>query len=297
MAFKNLVNGFRVFKANYIAGNSAELFEKLVTEGQSPETLVIACSDSRIDPAILTQSKPGDLFSVRNVAAMVPAYDCDGHAHGTSAAIEYAVTALKVKHIIVLGHALCGGIRALAESPENLETENNLISRWISISKEARDAVRSIMPGLPIDEKSRYLEQASILVSMQNLLTFPSVKDAVEKGALDIHGWYFDMPNGKLLAYDSDVKKYRSILANDSGVPAPAVTAKSCSCIDSVLSLTDFLNTVRDGESTTKQVKIKRSRRAIFTTWLRRLSYAFTAAAGVAVGAAAEDLGSIVLFF
>ncbi len=87
-----------------------ELFEKLITEGQAPETLIIACSDSRIDPAILTNAEPGELFSVRNVAALVPAYDADGHAHGTSAAIDYAVGVLKVKNIIVLGHALCGGM-------------------------------------------------------------------------------------------------------------------------------------------------------------------------------------------
>jgi carbonic anhydrase len=186
VAFKNLVNGFRVFKANYISGNSAHLFQKLITEGQSPETLVIACSDSRIDPAILTNSSPGDFFSIRNIAALVPEWDEDGHSHGTSAAIEYAVSVLKVKHIIVLGHALCGGIRALAESPDTLGENTDMISRWIVIGIKARDKVRDIMKDEPIDRQASYLEQAAILVSMQNLLGFQSVRTAVEEGRLTI---------------------------------------------------------------------------------------------------------------
>lgn len=243
---KKLVNGFRVFKANYIAGNNSDLFEKLVTDGQSPEALVIACSDSRLDPAILTNAAPGDIFTVRNIAAMVPDFDEDGHAHGTSAAVEYAVGVLKVKHIIVLGHALCGGIRALAESPDDLKDKKDIISSWISISVRARDAVRKYFPGLPIDEKSRRLEQASLLVSMKNLLTFPSVRKRVEAGDLEIHAWYFDMPNGKLLNYDPEAKKFRSVLA---GFTMPAVTSQTCGCEDRKLSLDTFLETIKNGKA------------------------------------------------
>ena len=244
-----LVNGFRVFKANYISGNSSDLFDKLVTMGQEPEVLVIACSDSRLDPAILTNSQPGDIFTVRNIAAMVPAFDEDGHAHGTSAAVDYAVSVLKVKHIIVMGHALCGGIRALAESPDDLDQRKDILSSWISISLRARDAVRRYFPGLPIDEKARRLEQTSLLVSMKNLLTFPSVHQRVAAGDLEIHAWYFDMPNGKLLNYDPEAKKFRSLLA---GHTMPAVTSETCGCEDRKLSLDSFLTAMKeekDGEA------------------------------------------------
>lgn len=245
MAIKKLVNGFRVFKANYIAGNSSELFEKLITEGQSPEVLVIACSDSRLDPAILTNSAPGDIFSVRNIAAMVPSYDPDGHAHGTSAAVEYAVSVLKVKHVIVMGHALCGGVRALAESGPDLEEKKDIISSWISIGARARDAVREFFPGLEINEKARVLEQTSLLVSMKNLMTFPCVYEGVKNGTLNIHAWYFDMPNGKLLNYDPEAKRFRNLLA---GYTMPAVTTETCGCEDRKLSLDSFLNALREAK-------------------------------------------------
>jgi len=240
---KKLVNGFRVFKANYIAGNSSDLFEKLITEGQAPEVLVIACSDSRLDPAILTNSAPGDIFSVRNIAAMVPAYDDDGHAHGTSAAIEYAVSVLKVKYIIVMGHALCGGVRALAESGADIAAKKDIVSSWISISLRARDAVRRYFPGFDVGQQARMMEQASLLISMDNLMTFPCVRDGIENGTLEMHAWYFDMPNGKLLSYDPDSKTFHSVLA---GYTLPAVDAKNCACEEQILSLDNFLNAMRD---------------------------------------------------
>lgn len=295
MAFKNLVNGFRVFRANYIAGNSAELFEKLITEGQAPETLFVACSDSRIDPAILTNAEPGDLFSVRNVAALVPYYDSDGHAHGTSAAIEYAVSTLKVKHIVVLGHALCGGMRALAESPENLSDQDDLISRWISIGLKARDAVRTQMADLPFNQQIRFLEQSAILVSMENLLSFPSVKAAVEKGELDIYGWYFDMPNGKLLSYDSELKKFRSVLSDDAHVPA--IAASNYACADALLSLTDFLNKARATETAAPNSVKRMKKKGLIRRWLHRGGYAFAVAVGAVAGASAEEFGALVLTF
>lgn len=285
-AFQKLVNGFRVFKANYIAGNESHLFERLVKEGQAPETLVIACSDSRNDPAILTNSAPGDLFSVRNVAALVPPCDQDGGAHGTSSAIEYAVSALKVKHIIVMGHALCGGMRALAESDPDLDTKTDFISRWISIAKQARDNVRHAMPDMPIEAQAAALEQAAILVSMQNLLTFPSIQAAVTAGELDIHGWYFDMPNGKLMAYDADTLKFRSVL---SGELFPAIDGQNCGCADALLSLTAFLNTTRQAEIVKPKRKTSR-----LPTWLQKLGYAIAAIAGAAIGAVSEEVAAFV---
>src|SRR5690606_12316817 len=136
--------------------------EKLVTEGQSPKTLIIACSDSRLDPALLMESEPGEIFSVRNIAAMFPPYTADGQHHAASAAIQYAVTVLKVTNIVILGHSSCGGIRALAESDHTLDDKTDFVSRWISISQKARDAVNALFPTADIQTKSSHLERASL---------------------------------------------------------------------------------------------------------------------------------------
>lgn len=287
MAFDRMVNGFRVFKANYISGNDSDMFDKLVNEGQSPETLVIACSDSRIDPALITNSQPGDIFSVRNVAAMVPPYSDaqDGALHGTSAAIEYAVSALKVKYIVVIGHALCGGIKALAESKPELDRD--VISRWIGISVEARDAVRKFFPQMSVVEQSKLLEQASLLVSMKNLMTFPSVKARVEAGELQVHGWYFDMPNGKLLNYDPTMMKFRNVLA---GHTAPAICTETCGCETSMLSMENFMQVAKDSQTIVDE-KAKRSKKPqSLKDAMRKAGYGAAVAGGAIAGASAEEV-------
>jgi carbonic anhydrase len=243
MSFKKLAEGFRKFRADTMTGSQTELFTKLVNEGQSPDTLVIACSDSRIDPGIVTCADPGDIFSIRNVAALVPPYKPDGKEHGTSAAIEYAVDVLKVKSIIVMGHALCGGIKALAESPDDLLLQTDFISSWISIAASARDLVREAHPDKTLAEQAHVLEQATILVSMKNLMTFPNVKQAVAEGRLTIHGWYFDIPNGALLGYDPEAMRFVDILSVD--VPPAAIEAAGCGCEATTLSLFQFLSNSR----------------------------------------------------
>lgn len=242
MSFEKLVEGFRGFRSDYFKGDT-ELFQKLIMEGQSPEALVIACSDSRIDPGIVTRAEPGDIFSVRNVAALVPRYQADGRAHGTSAAIEYAVNTLKVQYIIIMGHALCGGMRALAESEGELK-QKDFISRWISIGIKARDMVRKYLPDASIDEQARVLEKTAILVSLKNLMTFPYIREAVEQGRLQLHGWYFDMPNGQILGYNSQTRVFESIL---SGVPQAAVSAcdTGCDCSEKTISIVKYLKRVQ----------------------------------------------------
>ncbi|HEY1095753.1 MAG TPA: carbonic anhydrase [Alphaproteobacteria bacterium] len=244
MGFRKLINGFRAFRHEYFHEDS-ELFDRLVNVGQSPKVMVIACSDSRIDPAILTRSEPGDIFSVRNIAAMVDANDDSDHrGHATSAAVEYAVKVLKVEHIVIMGHALCGGINALAKSDESLATDNGFIARWISIGIDARDQVRRFFPKKSVEEQSQILEQSSILVSINNLMTYPWVREGVENGELKLHGWYFDIPNGNLLSYAPATKRFENVLnidiANDAAVQQPC-----CDASTGTISVPDFLNTIK----------------------------------------------------
>jgi carbonic anhydrase len=209
MPFKNLISGYKSFHKNYFGGRK-KLFKALVRDGQAPETLIISCSDSRTDPAVLTNSSPGDIFVVRNVAAIVPPYKTDSTHHGTSAAIEFAVRTLKVKHIVVMGHSFCGGCRALAEK-EVLRGQYEFLSRWMEIGSPALEKVERELGGAPEDVKRRALEQALVLVSLGNLLTFPWIKSAVEAGVVELHGWYFDLETGELLSYRDSAKTFEEI--------------------------------------------------------------------------------------
>lgn len=200
MPIETLIKGFRKFRSSYF--EDSRHYQDLVKNGQSPETLVIACSDSRNDPALMTGSKPGDIFSIRNVAAIVPPYQPDKNYHGTSAAIEFAVKGLKVKNIIVLGHALCGGVQALAEGEQAASYDYEFLTPWIEIGEPARASVERILPDAPKTVKQTALEQAIILTSLNNLMTFPWIRTAVEAGQINLRGWYFDMVKGRLLDYD-----------------------------------------------------------------------------------------------
>lgn len=195
-----LVRGFARFRRRYFQQEPA-LFDHLRREGQSPKVLVIACCDSRVDPALITDANPGDLFVVRNVANLVPPYETGGQRHGTSAALEFAVRCLRVRHVVVMGHAHCGGIRALVRGMDGDAGE--FIVPWMSAARRARDEVLKRMPQADADAQARAVEQAAIRTSLDNLLTFPWVKERVERGELDLHGWYFDIDEGQLLRYDS----------------------------------------------------------------------------------------------
>ncbi|MGE3622780.1 MAG: carbonic anhydrase [Bdellovibrionales bacterium] len=209
MPIEKLIDGFRNFRSSYF--EESDHYKELTQKGQSPETLVIACSDSRNDPALMTQARPGDLFVVRNVAAIVPPYQPDGHYHGTSAAIEFAVKGLKVKNIIVLGHALCGGVQALNDHIEGAASDFEFLAPWISIGAEARDTVCRAIGDVPYEVKLRALEQAMILSSLANLSTFPWVREAVQARQLYLYGWYFDMIGGRLLSYEASKNRFEDI--------------------------------------------------------------------------------------
>lgn len=199
MPFNRFVKGFHQFQHKYF--RNSDLYKDLTTNGQKPEALVIACCDSRNDPALLMQSQPGDLFVVRNVAAIVPPYQPDDNYHGTSAAIEFAVKGLKVKEIIVLGHSMCGGVQTLANQKKG-NTDFEFLTQWISIGERARQKVDALYPSASPEHRQCEIEKEVIVTSLHNLLTFPWIKSGKEAGTLTLHGWYFDMKGGKLLDYD-----------------------------------------------------------------------------------------------
>lgn len=234
MPYKKLKNGFSSFRDAYFLSGKTDLYRKLVKEGQKPETLVIACSDSRIDPAILTQSDPGDFFAVRNVAALVPPYNCGGLLRGTSSAIEYAVRFLGVSHIIVLGHTGCGGVNALATDTYKAVDDHDFefLRHWLNIGQEARNAVFETLDRASPEEKTRALEQAVILVSMSNLMSFPWIRERCASHLLEIHGWHFDMTEGRILEYDPAQEKFTD-LSPDSNPPP---------YLSETLSLKEFLH-------------------------------------------------------
>ena len=211
MHLKKLIEGYRQFHRDYFKNDPA-VYDKLVKEGQSPEVLMIACSDSRTDPALVTNSMPGDLFVVRNVAAIIPPYEKGGGYHGTSAAIEFAVRSLKVKHIVVLGHALCGGVMALANR-EKVCKDYEFLESWVSIGQSALAEVESQLKGESQEMRQRALEQAVIVTSLKNLMTFPWVADKVESGEIILHGWYFDLESGKLMEFDPATSLFKNIVS------------------------------------------------------------------------------------
>lgn len=197
---KVLIEGFKRFKQRYF-GVDKVLYDSMKT-GQPAKTLMIACCDSRVDPAILTDCDPGDLFIVRNVANLVPPCEKDQHHHGTSAAIEFAVKGLGVESIIVMGHANCSGIKGLWES-EDLN-DSQFIHRWVSIAQEAKDWVKANHMEASDVDKLKACEQRAVLVSLRNLMGFDFVRERVENNTLILHGWYFDLTAGELLRYNPD---------------------------------------------------------------------------------------------
>ena len=207
---EKLIEGYKRFHANYFVGGD-QLFAQLTQGGQKPSTLVIACSDSRVDPAIVMDSRPGDLFVVRNVANLVPPYEVGGGYHGVSAALEFGVCGLGVQHIIVLGHRQCGGIQALVEGMrEGMAGE--FIVPWVNIVQRAHERVKAEHPDVSAAERACECELAGIMVSLENLATFPWIKSRVAEGKLQLHGWYFDVETGTLSAYDAASARFEPLV-------------------------------------------------------------------------------------
>jgi carbonic anhydrase len=200
-AIDDLIARARAFRAGPFE-RQQPLYRRLVRDGQSPKILMIACSDSRVDPSIIFDSEPGQIFMVRNVASLVPPSSPDGRCHGTSAAIEFGVLGLGVAHIVVLGHGHCGGIDALLRGADRSDVEAGFIGPWLASAAEVRDRLLREMPEQPHEQQARALEYATVRQSLQNLLTFPWVEQRVREGSLSLHGWHFDIAEGALSALD-----------------------------------------------------------------------------------------------
>jgi carbonic anhydrase len=196
---ERLIDGYNAF-VNGRLRHEQDRFRELADRGQSPDVLVIGCCDSRVSPEAIFDAGPGELFVVRNVANLVPPYAPDDAYHGVSAALEFAVGALRVKHIVVLGHARCGGVQAYAAESAPLSS-GDFIGKWMSLIAPA--AARLGPPGdlLKTDYLTR-LEQASVVQSLDNLLTFPRLRRLIEKGAVHTHGAYFGVATGELSVLD-----------------------------------------------------------------------------------------------
>ncbi|MBN1324764.1 MAG: carbonic anhydrase [Alphaproteobacteria bacterium] len=203
---KKLIEGYKNFyKENFIT-NKNNLF-KDVQNSQNPKTLVICCSDSRVDPAILMNSDIGDIFVVRNVANLVPPYQPNfNSSHGTSAAIEFAVNYLKVEHIVVLGHSNCGGIKSLVDNDIDMNEKFSFITEWVKIAEGIKTKITT-----DIEDKYAFCEQEGIKLSLNNLMTFPWVKAKVEKGDLKLHGWYFLLKDASLSTLNKDTEMFEKI--------------------------------------------------------------------------------------
>jgi carbonic anhydrase len=176
----------------------AEEYEELATHGQSPDSMVISCSDSRVDPETIFSAMPGEMFVVRNVANLVPPYETGGKFHGVSSAIEFAVLNLRIKNLIIMGHSGCGGVKAALDQSAAIQTEAQFISRWMSMLDEPRLRVLASHQNAPATERLAALEKEGIKNSIKNLRTFPFVSDAENRGKLSLHGAYFDIASGTL---------------------------------------------------------------------------------------------------
>ena len=194
---ENLTDRFRRFKQRHFVPN-ADQYEELATYGQNPEVMLISCCDSRVDPETIFSAMPGELFVVRNVANLVPPYETGGKYHGVSTAIEFAVMNLRVKHLIVMGHSGCGGVKACLDQSVAIQTEAKFISRWMSMLDDARLTVLASHQMASQAEKLKALEMAGVKTSIKNLRTFPFVHDLEAKGRLNLHGAYFDIASGTL---------------------------------------------------------------------------------------------------
>ncbi|MBA3814096.1 MAG: carbonic anhydrase [Alphaproteobacteria bacterium] len=205
-----LLEGYQKFREHYY-GESSLLFEDLVRRGQRPKVLMVACSDSRVDPALVLNSQPGDLFMVRNVANLIPPFEDDQAYHGTSAALEFGICVLGIRHVILFGHTQCGGIQSLLESSPGAPIKKSFITKWMELARPAQQAVLEFHAECSLEEKTTLCGQYSLINSLQNLLTFPWISEKVQQGSLFLHAWNFDLSKGHLEAFDVAENRFKDI--------------------------------------------------------------------------------------
>lgn len=205
---QRLTDGYRAFLDERFSREKGR-YETLAEQGQSPEILIIGCCDSRVSPEVIFDAIPGELFVVRNVGNLVPPYETGGDYHGTSAALEFAVQALRVKHIVILGHARCGGIRAFADDTAPL-SPGDFIGRWMNLIAPAAERIGP-RGNTDFSDYLARLELAAIENSLNNLMTFPCVRILVERGKLQLHGAFFGVASGVLMVRDPETGEYKSM--------------------------------------------------------------------------------------
>src|SRR3954453_23349318 len=208
---QHLIDGYRTFTSQRLPTEQSR-YKELSERGQSPAVMVIGCCDSRVSPEVIFDAGPGELFVVRNVANLVPVFQPDGGAHGVSAALEYAVQVLHIKHIVVLGHAQCGGIRAFVDNIDPL-TPGDFIGRWMAMFIKRGEKVEQRAHETMQDFVTR-IEKAAVFRSLENLMTFPFVKRQVERNELHLHGAYFGVAEGSLFVLDQAAKDFRGVREN-----------------------------------------------------------------------------------
>ena len=204
---QHLLDGYRAFTTQRLPTEQSR-YRELSERGQSPAVMVVGCCDSRVSPEVIFDAGPGELFVVRNIANLVPTYQPDSGAHGVSAALEFAVSVLQVKHIVVLGHAQCGGIRAFIDKIKPL-SPGDFIGQWMAMF---------IKPGEVVEQRDHEsmaqfverIEKAAVFRSLENLMTFPFVRKAVEAGQMQTHGAYFGVAEGSLFVLDKVAKEFRN---------------------------------------------------------------------------------------
>jgi len=210
---KAFQEGHSAFRSVKFSKNK-ERFKTLVSEGQNPKALFIGCSDSRVMPSMITSSKPGDLFIVRNIGNFVAPFKPNADYHATASAIEYAVSILEVSDIIVCGHSHCGAIKALysniKETPENIHT-----IKWLELGEEAKKITMIAHAGEKEEKLLQHTEKISVVYQIDNLLTYPAVKRRVEEGTLFLHGWYYDLESGVIEHYDDESYAFRPLCQKD----------------------------------------------------------------------------------
>lgn len=217
-AFKHILQGYNVFREKYARGDTS-IMESLALHGQKPHIMIVACCDSRVDPALILQCNPGDLFVVRNVANIIPPYEKDQGHHGVSAALEFGISFLNIAHLIILGHSQCGGIEALLKNTSF--PHNDFVSDWVSLVKTTLPTdTETPMPDQSLNNhaKSNRLshtidEQAkqALTQSHDNSLTFPWIREKVAENKLTIHLWFFDIKTGQIFTYCNQENTYKPL--------------------------------------------------------------------------------------
>lgn len=201
---EDLVAGYQRFKDGHYAEN-ANVYRTLAQKGQAPKTMTISCCDSRADPSTIFDAGPGELFVLRNVANLVPPFEPHGDYHGTSAALEFAVTGLEVENILVLGHAKCGGIKAfLADHFDKSSSDGGFIFKWMSLLKAAHAETLERAADADPESQQMMLEKAAVHFSIENLKTFPFVRERLAQNRLRLIGGYFNISDGTLMTMDPD---------------------------------------------------------------------------------------------